>query len=73
MDILAPLAVGDRFTLTHRAEPKSTFAAGAFTSAIGQVLPLKVGDLALAAVRLVDANVSEDGTAAELTFEVIAR
>jgi hypothetical protein len=63
---------GARFTITHRSTGGTIFAPSAFVSTIGQVMPLKVADLEVAAVRLVDADVSDDGTSAELTFETVA-
>lgn len=59
-----------RISLTHRAGTGERYLAGCFDNQVGQQLPIKLDGMRSAPGTLVAAEVSGDGRAATLTFDV---
>lgn len=55
-----------------KGEVRSRFAPGSWDRQVGKVVPLKVEGTEVAQVRLVAAEVAEDGSGVSLTYEVLA-
>ena len=46
------------------------FAPGAFDSSIGKIVPFKFGDVRVGHVRVIAADVAEDGSGVQFTYEI---
>jgi hypothetical protein len=59
------------FEVPGKGEFQERFASGAFNRSVGKVIPLKIEERPVGHVRVISAEVAEDGSGVTFTYEIV--